>query len=220
MELDELKATWQALDRRLQQGNAIQLQLFKDGRLKNMRSSLRPLFWGQVVQLLLFGIPFLALAVLLWSSGHHLPAHVIAAGIVVHAYGVAVIALSGMMLGLILGLDYSAPVLGIQKQLAHLRRVYVINGMVAGLPWWFLWVPVLMVLTGLGGGDLFARAPSVVWIGMGVGIAGLLATWWFHRWSRSPKRPRLAKTMEDSVTGGSLRKAQRLLDEIAQFEKE
>ena len=219
MELDELKVTWQALDRKLQQSNAIQLQLFKDGRLKGMRSSLRPLFWGQVVQLL-FGIPFLALAVLLWSSGHDLPAHVIAAGIVVHAYGVAVIAFSGMMLGLILGLDYSAPVLGIQKQLAHLRRVYVINGMVAGLPWWFLWVPVLMVLTGLGGGDLYARAPSVVWIGLGIGAAGLLATWWFHRWSRSPQRPRLAKAMEDSVTGGSLRKAQAILREIAQFEAE
>ena len=219
MELDELKVTWQALDRKLQQSNAIQLQLFKDGRLKGMRSSLRPLFWGQVVQLL-FGIPFLALAVLLWSSGHDLPAHVIAAGIVVHAYGVAVIAFSGMMLGLILSLDYSAPVLGIQKQLAHLRRVYVINGMVAGLPWWFLWVPVLMVLTGLGGGDLYARAPSVVWIGLGIGVAGLLATWWFHRWSRSPQRPRLAKAMEDSVTGGSLRKAQAILREIAQFEAE
>ena len=219
MELDELKVTWQALDRKLQQSNAIQLQLFKDGRLKGMRSSLRPLFWGQVVQLL-FGIPFLALAVLLWSSGHDLPAHVIAAGIVVHAYGVAVIAFSGMMLGLILGLDYSAPVLGIQKQLAHLRRVYVINGMVAGLPWWFLWVPVLMVLTGLGGGDLYAMAPSVVWIGLGIGAAGLLATWWFHRWSRSPQRPRLAKAMEDSVTGGSLRKAQAILREIAQFEAE
>ena len=219
MELDELKVTWQALDRKLQQSNAIQLQLFKDGRLKGMRSSLRPLFWGQVVQLL-FGIPFLALAVLLWSSGHDLPAHVIAAGIVVHAYGVAVIAFSGMMLGLILGLDYSAPVLGIQKHLAHLRRVYVINGMVAGLPWWFLWVPVLMVLTGLGGGDLYARAPSVVWIGLGIGAAGLLATWWFHRWSRSPQRPRLAKAMEDSVTGGSLRKAQAILREIAQFEAE
>ena len=219
MELDELKVTWQALDRKLQQSNAIQLQLFKDGRLKGMRSSLRPLFWGQVVQLL-FGIPFLALAVLLWSSGHDLPAHVIAAGIVVHAYGVAVIAFSGMMLGLILGLDYSAPVLGIQKQLAHLRRVYVINGMVAGLPWWFLWVPVLMVLTGLGGGDLYAMAPSVVWIGLGIGAAGLLATWWFHRWSRSPQRPRLAKAMEDSVTGGSLRKVQAILREIAQFEAE
>ena len=220
MELDELKATWQALDRRLQQGNAIQLQLFKDGRLKTMRSSLRPLFWGQIAQLLLFGMPLLALAILLWTSEHDLPAHVIAAGVVVHVYGVSVIALSGMTLGLILRLDYSAPVLGIQKQLAYLRRVYVINGMVAGLPWWFLWVPILMVLVGLGGGDLYAKVPSVVWIGMGIGIVGLLATWWFHRWSRNPSRADLARKMDDSVTGGSLRKANRILDEIARFERE
>ena len=55
MELDELKTTWQALDRRMQKSNAIQLQLFKDGRFKNMRAGLRPLFWGQIVQIL-FGI--------------------------------------------------------------------------------------------------------------------------------------------------------------------
>ena len=50
------------------------------------------------------------------------------------------------------------------------------------------------------------------------GIAGLLATWWFHRWSRDPSRPKLAKFMDDSVTGSSLRKAQSLIDEIAAFE--
>jgi hypothetical protein len=80
-----------------------------------------------------------------------------------------------------------------------------------------MWVPLLMVLAGLAGVDVHA---SVIWIGMGIGITGLLGTWWFHRWSLSPKRPRLAKAMEDSVTGGSLRNAQRIAGEIAQFEKE
>ena len=55
---------------------------------------------------------------------------------------------------------------------------------------------------------------------MSIGIAGLPGTWWFHRWSRSPRRPRLAKAMEDSVTGGSLRKAQAILGEILHFEAE
>jgi hypothetical protein len=142
------------------------------------------------------------------------------AGACVHAYGVAAIALAGSTMGLIRTIDYSLPVLDIQKQLLKLRRFYIINGMIAGLPWWFMWVPVLMVLAGLAGVDLYAKAPSVVWIGMGIGIAGLFATWWFHRWSRSPRRPRLAKAMEDSVTGGSLRKAQAILGEISHFEAE
>ena len=223
MELDELKATWQALDRKMTRSNAIQLQLFKDGKLKNMRAGLRPLFWGQVVQMI-FGVPFILLAGLLWyrvgTFDLPLPVPLLIAGIIVHAYGVITVAMAGQTLSLISRIDYSAPVLVIQKQLATLRRTYIVNGMLSGLPWWFLWVPLLMVLAGLSGGDLYAKAPSVVWIGMGVGIVGLLATWWFHRWSRNPKRPRLAKAMEDSVTGGSLRKARQLIDEIARFEKE
>ena len=223
MEPDELKATWQSLDRRLEQQNAINLLLLKDDRSKRMRSSLRPLFWGQLLQML-FGLLFVALASSLWiragSAPLDLPWHVVLAGVFVHAYGVAAIALAGCTMGLIRTIDYSLPVLGIQKQLLKLRRFYIVNGMITGLPWWFMWVPVLMVLVGLAGGDIFAKAPSVVWIGMGIGIAGLLATWWFHRWSRSPQRPRLAKAMEDSVTGGSLRKAQAILGEISQFETE
>jgi hypothetical protein len=223
MELDELKAAWQSLDRRLERQSAISLLLLKDDRSKRMRSSLRPLFWGQLLQML-FGLVFVALAASLWiragSTPLELPWHVVLAGVFVHAYGVAAIALAGCTVGLIRTIDYSLPVLGIQKQLLKLRRFYIINGMIAGLPWWFMWVPVLMVLVGLGGGDLYAKAPSVVWIGMGIGIAGLLATGWFHRWSRSPQRPRLAKSMEDSVTGGSLRKAQAILGEISHFEAE
>ena len=223
MELDELKATWQSLDRRLAQHNQINLHLLREGKLDKTRKSLHPLLWGQVLQML-FGVPFILLAGLLWyragSVPPPLPFSTLAAGIFVHAYGIATLALAGCTIGMIRTIDYSAPVLGIQKQLGKLRRFYIINGMIAGLPWWLMWVPVLMVLSGLAGVDLYAKAPSVIWIGMGIGVAGLLATWWFHRWSRSPKRPRLAKTMEDSVTGGSLRKAQRILDEISQFEKE
>jgi hypothetical protein len=223
MELDELKAAWQSLDRRLEQQNAISLLLLKDDRTRRMRSSLRPLFWGQLLQML-FGLLFVALAASLWiragSAPSDLPRHVLLAGVFVHAYGVAAIALAGCTMGLIRTIDYSLPVLGIQKQLLKLRRLYLVNGMIAGLPWWFMWVPVLMVLLALAGGDLYAKAPSVVWIGMGIGIAGLLATAWFHRWSRSPQRPRLAKAMEDSMAGSSLRKAQAILGEISRFEAE
>ncbi|MEP6908654.1 MAG: hypothetical protein ABI858_11850, partial [Pseudoxanthomonas sp.] len=67
LELDELKATWQALDRKLTQSNAIQLQLFKDGRLKKMRTGLRPLFWGQVVQIL-FGVLCILIGIAFWSQ--------------------------------------------------------------------------------------------------------------------------------------------------------
>lgn len=219
MELDDLKLAWLTLDKQLQQSNALSLQLFRDRTLDKARSHLRPLWWGQVVQMC-FGLLLMLLAVSSWTANRDvLP--VLIGGITMHAYSILLIVMGGATLGLIHKLDYAAPVLTIQKQLAQLRRFYVINGMVTGLPWWLLWMPFLMMLAGLGG-----NASGVSWalswlsIGSGIGIAGLLGTWWFHRWSRHPGRPVLARKMEDSVSGNSLRKARDRLDEIARFEQE
>jgi hypothetical protein len=83
-----------------------------------------------------------------------------------------------------------------------------------------LWVVILMVLAGLGGGDLLARAPWMVWGGLGFGAAGLVATAWFHRWSRRPERAALGRRLDDSLGGGSLRRAQAELAELLRFEKD
>ena len=101
MEPDELKHIWQALGRQLERQEAIHLQLFRERKLQRARGSLRPLFWGQIVQIL-FGCLFLLLATLFWSVGPH-PAHVVLAGIVVHAYGIGTIIVAGMTLGMIGG---------------------------------------------------------------------------------------------------------------------
>ena len=219
MELDDFKQAWQTLDRRLERQNEINLHLYSDGKLRKVRAGLRPLFWGQVAQII-FGVLLMLMAGSFWVDHHDVP-RMLVSGLVVHAYGLAITIMAGVTLGKISQIDYAAPVLGIQKQLAELRRFYIRNGIVAGLSWWVLWMPFMaMLFMGGVGADLYANAPSVIWIGTGVGIAGLAATWWFHRWSRHPRRPRLAKAMDDSLTGGSLRKAQRLLDELAQFEQE
>ncbi len=218
MELDELKHAWQTLGRQLERQDSINLQLFRENKLDKARSSLRPLFWGQIAQIL-FGVAFILLAVSFWPQHRDVP-HLLVAGILVHVYGVATIILAGITLGLVSHIDRSAPVLAIQKQLARLRRVYIINGMVTGLSWWLIWIPVLMVLTGLAGADLYATAPSLIWIGLAVGIVGLLATGWFHRWSHAPRRAEFGKRVDDSAAGGSIRNSQRFLDEIAQFEHE
>nr|WP_298122034.1 serine/threonine protein kinase [uncultured Pseudoxanthomonas sp.] len=223
MEPDDLKLAWQTLSRRLERHDALQTHLLLEQRKQKALSSLRPLLWGQVVQML-FGIPFILLAALLWIRGGQsadgLPWTVLASGVVVQLYGIATVAMAGETLRRMREVDCAQPIIEIQTRLARLRRTYIVNGMLTGLPWWFMWVPVLVVLVGLGGSDLYARAPGVVWIGLGVGAAGLAATFWFHRWSRDPARPRLAKAMEDSVTGGSLRRARAQIEEIARFEAE
>lgn len=218
MELDELTAVWRVLDRRLERENQLSWQLLRQQRLDKVRGSLQPLKFGQMLQIG-FGLLFMLLATLLWGSAPDAPA-VIAAGVVVHGYGLGCIILAAVVLAALSNLDYAAPVLTIQTQLAKVRRLYILSGMVAGLPWWFLWLPIIMVLAGINGVDLYAHTPLTVWFGITLGVAGLLGTAWFHRWSRSAKRPELAQQMEDSITGNSLRSAQAQLAELARFEQD
>ncbi len=219
MELDDFKQAWQTLDARLERQNAINLRLYTDGKLDKARAGLRPLVWGHLLQML-FGVLLMLLAGSYWV-GHRDALPLLVSGLVVHAYGLAITILGGITLGMINQIDYAAPVLGIQKQLAQLRRFYIRSGIFTGLSWWVLWVPVLIVLSGLGGDvDGQSWLLKFLYINTGVGVAGLLAMWWFHRWSHHPSRPRLAKAMDNSMTGSSLRKAQRLVDEIARFEQE
>lgn len=219
MELDDLKQAWQELDRKLDRQHAMDLLRFRDERGRRLKSGLRPLVRGQALQMLI-GVAVLLLGVDVWTEHSRVP-HLFAFGLIVHVYGVALIACGGMVQGMIAAVDYSAPVLDIQKQLARLRMFYVRTGMVVGLAWWLFWMPFMAaVLMTLFGADIYVNAPSVFVIGGAIGIVGLLATWWFHHWSRHPSRPRLAKAMEDSVTGRSLRRALAIAEEIARFERD
>jgi hypothetical protein len=216
MELDDLKLAWQSLDRRLELRNALDRELLRDRKRDKMKSGLRPLQVGQIGQIL-FGLAFIALAALLWSSKPD-AVSVVTAGVIVQFYGIVCVAFAGVTLHRIGRIDYAAPVLDIQRELAEVRKVYVQSSLIAGLPWWFLWLPVLMVLFALLGVNLYTHAPSVIWSGIAVGGVGLLATFGLYRWSRDPRWPRLARFVEDSLTAASLRRAQAQLEELARFE--
>ena len=216
MELDEMKLAWQTLDQRLEQQHALNVQIYRDTRLDKMRRGLRPLVWGQALQMVIGVLGLLVLAPI-WIAHRHDTA-VLIAGVVMHVYCVSLIVFGAVIQGNIARLDYAAPVLVIQRQLLKLRRIYAVGGaLVVGLPWWFLTAPLLVVLTR---GVIMQNAPSVIWIQLAIGALGLLATWWFHRWSHRPERAALARKLDDSSTGGSLRRALAATDDIARFEQE
>ncbi len=222
MELDELKSAWQALDRRLERQDAINLQLFKDRKLEKVRRSLRPLFWGQLMQIL-FGIPFVLLGVAVWTE-HRDVLPLLIAGLAVHVYGVASIACGGITMGLLSQVDDSLPVLQIQKRLAKLRRFYVVSNLSLGMSWWVFPVPLAMAIIGLFGVNLYAAVPNVIWTATICGFAGLALTWvvlWgLRRWALRNGRLSVLKRCDETAAGESIRKAQGLLDEIARFEQE
>lgn len=216
MELDELKATWEALDNRLARHDRINLELLKDKKLEKARSSLRPLFWGQMLQMLL-GIGLIALGVACWTRNTGISG-LFVAGILVHVFGVITAAAAGITLGLMGSIDYSAPVLKIQKQMAMLLRFYTINASVCGLPWWIMWVLVVVAFAGLGRVDPQAGTPTWIWISLLIGVAGLLGTWYV--WNRRTPAQHSREDFRVADGGDGIRRSQRFLDEIARFEEE
>lgn len=219
MEIDELKAAWQTLDRRLGQHDRINLLLLTEQRVARARSRLGPLLFGQLVQIL-SGVLLIALGVSVWSSNREVPSLLIS-GLIVHVYGVATILIAGVTLGMIAAIKDAAPVVEIQKRLARLRTLYIRGGMAIGLAWWLIWIPFATVFFyWLAGVNIMERAPSVAFIGLFIGVVGLFATWLFHRWAHNPQRPRLAKFLDNSMTGSSLRKAREELDVLNEFERD
>jgi hypothetical protein len=220
MELDDFKSAWQSLDRKLERDHGLQKRLFLELRLDKTRSSLRPLAFGQVMQMLL-GIALIVLGVACWKRNVEVPGYLVS-GILVHAFGVVNVAFAGITLCLIGSIDYAAPVLAIQKRLALLQRFYAFGAVICGLPWWIMWLLVVIAFAGLGShsASVDANTPAWIWMTLAVCLLGLVGTWWFYRWSQRAGHPRLAKAMRDTVIGTSLRKAQAQLDELERFEKE
>lgn len=214
MELDDFKAAWQTLDARLARHERLQWQLLRERRLDGARSGLRRLMIGQGVQMLL-GVALTALGVACWTRNTDV-AGLLFAGIAVHAFGVLTAVMAGLTMGLAGTVDYAAPVVSIQKQLARLLRVHALNANLCGAPWWIMWVLVVVAVAGLGDAPASTGTPAWIWINLALGACGTLATWaWTARRSRigdDPHRPRC-----DGADG--IRRARRVLDEIAEFER-
>ncbi|NQD35417.1 hypothetical protein HPT27_00180 [Permianibacter sp. IMCC34836] len=217
MELDDLKAAWQAMDRKLEQQNGLLLLQARESQFKTLRRRLLPLRFGQALQML-FGVALILPSVTVWSSLRDGSA-LFWAGIVMHVYGVMLIVTGGIMQGLLSEFDRGESVLTNQKRLAKARRFYVLAGMSVGLPWWLLWIPFMMVISAAATGvDFYARMPSAINWMLLVGVLGLVATLLLHRWAM--RRPSWANRIERSAAGRSLNRAKATLDEIAAFEQD
>lgn len=219
MEPDELKAAWQTLDSRLSRQNDIQLALLRERKLDKARGNLRPLLWGQLLQMVL-GIALIVLGVACWTHNLHSTGLLIS-GVLVHAFGVLHVAMAGLTIALIGTIDYAAPVLRIQKQMARLLRFYTLNANLCGAPWWILWVLVVIAFAGLNPQTAQTQTPVWIWVSLAIGVVGWLGTWAFV-WAR---RRKVVAPQDDAAPcvgdgGDGIRRSQRALDEIAAFEQE
>ena len=214
MELDDLKLAWQTLDRRMDLQNALFLHQFKQDRLDKMRSRLRRLYWGKIVQIL-FGDALIYFGIMCAIHYRDLP-HLLACSLFMLAYGLLTVIFGGVTLGKVVSIDYAAPVVEIQKRIGALHRIYGLASLCLGLPWWFLWIAIFALeMKANVGIDLFVTLPAFIWINAGIGVVGFVATVWYLR----RRHARSAGMADDSDSPHSLREAKGELDEIERFEK-
>ena len=214
MELDEMKQTWAAMELRLDGMEALLRRDSRERRTGRARAALRPLFWGQSLQLAI-GCVLMVCGALLWATHLHQP-DVLVCGLVAHAYGLLLTIFSARNLYLIHRIDYAAPVLDIQRRIAELRafrvRVETPINAVAGC---FIWIPVLWVNLALYGINLWS--PGFIRWALASGVAGLLAAavvvWVMRRLGYGRK-------IDEASAGRSIVRAQAAIHEIARFERE
>ncbi len=213
MELDDMKLAWQTLGQRLEQQHALNVHIYRDSRLDKMRRGLRPLVWGQAIQLTI-GVLIAFWAVAFWTTHWHV-VPLLVCGLLVHLYGILLIVFAVRVLYLIQRIDYAAPVLVIQRRLADLRawRVWVESPVNAVLGC-FIWIPVLWMNLAWYGIDLWSPGfmlwaiPSSL-----VGLAVVVLVVWLMR------RAGMAGKIEDNAAGRSVQKAGAMLADIARFEQ-
>lgn len=220
MELDEMKLAWQMLDRRLEQQHAQNLQLYRESRLDKLRHGLRPLVWGQSIQIA-FGIGFMLWGTAFWTTHTH-ALHTLACGVLVQAFGILLIAFAGRLLSIVKRIDYTLPVVEIQRHLAALRvwRVKV-EAPVFGLVGCFIWIPILLMLIQQDwdqvGGDYWSQlhgfAMHLVLSGVVSLVLVLVVIWGLRRAGH-------ARWLENNFAGAAVQKAEAMLESITRFEQE
>ncbi len=219
MELDEMKAAWLALDRRLAREEALTLNTFREGRLDRLRAMLRPLVAARIVQIVLGTLMALAFAPF-WVEHLDTP-HFVVIGASLHLYALMMIIGGARDLFMMHRIDYAAPVVEIQRRLAELRAWLLKSAPVFGAVGCFIWIPfTLWAFEVLFGADIWAHAPIVVWIFVGWGVVALAVLLLALRIARHPGRTKWAERFERGMIGNRLAKAQRFLDEIAAFARE
>lgn len=217
MELDDFFAAWQTLDRRLEQQHFDHQQWFRDSRIARARSGLRALARGQIGQLIA-GATLMFWFAPFWVE-HRDVAHLFVYGVLLHAYGLMFVLFAARDLYLIGRVDYAAPVLEIQKQLAALRAWRLRSGLMFAISGCFVWTPFMLVIFYWLGADVWVLNPGVVGWFVASSFVALGLTWGLVRWARQPGRIRIAKYLDDSAAGMSLSRAQAELEEIARFER-
>lgn len=215
MELDELKASWQRLDQRVQDLTAINRRLLMDHVVRKARWRLAPWIVGALANIAI-GLFFAIGSGSFWSSHLDSPPALVA-GISVHVVSILFIVIGVGRLALVGRIDFTRPVLDIQRTLACMQRweawsfhaVWI--GICLVVP--AIMIAIAMVLMSQGAWDrvpLYFVVNFVLWVAVAV-IPVLV-----YAWSRR-RGGRFAKWLDALLASYSITRARATFDEIDDF---
>lgn len=220
MELDEMKQAWARVELRQERMDELLRGDLRDRQVEKSRRSMRWSLLWQGLEIAAW-LVFVVWVATFWVANRHTP-HLLVMGLLLHLYGIAAVWSSATQLFLLARIYmFDAPVLMQQRRLAQLRRFRFYSTLLLGLPWWCLWLLVpLVALQDFAGLDLYAAGASWIWANMAVGLVGIgVCLWLARRFAGHPIRSAFLQRMVDDMSGRSLLRASRQLDEIARFER-
>ncbi len=221
MDIQDLQARWQEYDRKLDAGLRLNARVVRDLGINQVSSALRRLSRSITVELLI------NLGGLLWLGSYAAdridePRHAGPAA-VLGLFALLLTISCAVQLARLARIDYSAQVLGIQKQLEALRihRLNETKWVLLLAP--LLWTPLLIVgLDGLFGLDAYALF-GYGWLGANLlfGVVAIPLLRWLARVyaGRAAGTPLMQRLLRD-IAGHNLSAARDALTQLAEFEKE
>lgn len=213
MELDDLKPSWQRVDPRADE--RILRRLLTETLARKARWRLAPVVIGAALNILV-GAWFAVTWSGVWSTHLAQPA-VAVAGVALHLAGIGLIVIGAVRLALVTRIDFTQPVLEIQRSLARLQRFEAgsFHGVWFGC-WMLLPAAVVVLVMRFADVDLWERAPGYLLANLAVCLAGGLAPALMHRWARR-RHGRMAAWLDDFLTSRSIARARATLAEIEEF---
>ncbi|MGY3441245.1 hypothetical protein [Bradyrhizobium sp. USDA 4473] len=176
----DITQLWADISRRLDDHDKLIQSDRNSRRNRAAARSARPAILGQAGQIA-FGVIIILFVAGLWAALPTDPV-VLLCGTLVHLYAIATIAMAGRAIALIRAIDFDRPLLESQLSLARAEKALVLSRMVAGQPWWFLWVAVGVVLIGKGGSPVSAKGTSMALMMLGFSALGMIATLAVRAW--------------------------------------
>jgi len=215
MELDELKASWQRLDHRVQELTVINRRLLMDNTVRKARWRLAPWIVGALANIAI-GVFFAIASGSFWGSHLDSPPALVA-GISVHVVSILFIVIGIGRLSLVRQIDFTRPVLDIQRTLASMQRweawsfhaVWI--GICLVVP--AIMIAIAMVLMAHGAWD---RVPLYFVVNFVVWVAVAVVPVMVYAWSRR-RGGRFAKWLDALLASHSIASARATFNEIEDF---